>query len=266
MSSPQGPALWAAAEAYDRYMGRWSRKVAPLFLDWLAAPRGLSWADIGCGTGELSRAIAQGSGPARLLGIDSAPGFLEQAARQVPAARFRQGDAMRLDLPDGGLDCAVSGLVLNFLPDPAKAITEMARVVRPGGRVGLYVWDYAGQMQVMRHFFDAARAIDPDASAHDDGVRAPICRPGPLADAFRAAGLERPETMALDIPAAFAGFRDYWEPFLGGTRSAPRYCASLDEQRRSRIMDALRERLPTGPEGEILLAVRAWGVKGRVPA
>ncbi|GGC29925.1 methyltransferase [Siccirubricoccus deserti] len=265
MSGDPGTGLWGAAEAYERYMGRWSRKVAPLFLDWLAAPDGLRWADIGCGTGELSLQIATRCRPSRLIGIDPAAGFLAQAARRIPGAEFRAGDATRLDLPDNGLDYAVSGLVLNFLPDPAQALGEMARVVRPGGTVALYVWDYAGQMQIMRQFFDTARLVDPGAAAHDDGIRAPICRPGPLRAAFLAAGLTEAATTALDIPAAFADFADYWEPFLGGTGSAPKYCAGLDEDRRNRICNLLRQRLPTGPDGEILLAVRAWGVKGRVP-
>ena len=265
MGSEERPGLWAAADAYQRYMGRWSRKVAPLFLDWLHAPHGMSWADVGCGTGELSLLIASRFGPSRLIGIDTSAAFLAHAARRVPSGEFREGDASRLGLPDGGLDYAVSGLVLNFLPDKPGALAEMVRVVRFGGTVALYVWDYAGQMQIMRHLFDAARRIDPASSSWDDGVNAPICRPGPLAEAFAAAGLAGPETIALDIPAAFVDFEDYWRPFLGGTGSAPRYLASLDEGTRNRIRDAIRESLPIGPDGEILLAARAWGVKGRVP-
>ncbi|KAA2236571.1 class I SAM-dependent methyltransferase [Salinarimonas soli] len=265
MSSFSRTGLWGAADAYERYMGRWSRGVAPLFLDWLGAPPGRAWADIGCGTGELSLGIARRCAPGRLVGIDPSRAFLDRAASRVPGAEFREGDAALLDLPDAGFDYAVSGLVLNFLPDKAAGLAEMARVVRPGGTVALYVWDYAGHMQIMRRFFDAARLVDPASSAYDDGINAPICRPEPLREAFRAAGLAAPETTALDIPAAFAGFDDYWEPFLGGTGSAPKYCASLDESTRDRIRDMLRERLPTGPDGEILLAVRAWGVRGTVP-
>jgi len=257
--------LWGAAAAYERYMGRWSRKVAPLFLEWLDPPAAKSWVDIGCGTGELSLAIADRCAPGRLLGIDSSLPFLAVARQRVPLASFVRGDALRLALPDGEFDHAVSGLVLNFLPDAARALAEMARVTRPGGTVALYVWDYAGQMQVMRHFFDAARLVDPASAAHDDGLRSPICRPAPLRDAFLAAGLAAPETVALDIPAAFVDFEDYWSPFLGGTGSAPKYCAGLDETTRARVRDLVRQRLPTGPEGEILLAIRAWGVRGRVP-
>ena len=140
------------------------------------------------------------------------------------------------------------------------------RIVRPGGVVGLYVWDYAGHMQIMRHFFDTARECDPGSSSYDDGINSPICRPGPLSDAFTNVGLLNVETTSIDITAAFANFHDYWEPFLGGTGSAPKYCMSLAEPLRNKIRDALREKLPTGPDGEILLAVRAWAVKGVVPS
>jgi hypothetical protein len=156
--------------------------------------------------------------------------------------------------------------VLNFIPDKAKALNEMARIVSPEGTVALYVWDYAGQMQIMRYFFDTARLIDPKSSAYDDGINAPICRPRALSDAFAAAGLSNVKTTAIDIPAAFVDFQDYWKPFLGGTGSAPKYCMSLDENTRNKIRDAVQTKLPTGPDGEILLAVRAWAVKGVVPA
>jgi trans-aconitate methyltransferase len=262
----QDKGLWGAADAYDRYMGRWSRKIAPLFLDWLDAPPDKRWADIGCGTGQLTLQVSNKCKPGRLVGIDSSAGFLEQAAEQVPGAEFWQSDATNIALPEAAFDYAVSGLLLNFVPDKASLLQEMARIVRPGGVVALYVWDYAGHMQIMRTFFDAARAIDPSSSTYDDGINAPICRPRPLSAAFAAAGISDPQTTAIDVPAAFVDFDDYWTPFLGGTGSAPKYCMSLDEKTRNRIRDAVRARLPTGPDGEILLAVRAWAVKGKITA
>jgi trans-aconitate methyltransferase len=256
--------LWGAADAYDRYMGRWSRRVAPLFLDWLQPTAGKTWADIGCGTGELSGQISHRWAPKHLVGIDTSEGFIAVAKERVPSGEFRVGDAMNTGLPEQGCDFAVSGLVLNFVPDKAKALSEMARIVRPGGAAALYVWDYAGHMQIMRSFFDVARQIDPGSSAYDDAINAPICRPEPLANAFTAAGLVDVQTAAIDVPAAFVDFDDYWTPFLGGMGSAPKYCMSVEEDVRVQIRDALRERLPTGPDGEILLAIRAWAVKGRV--
>ncbi|RPI43211.1 MAG: methyltransferase domain-containing protein, partial [Betaproteobacteria bacterium] len=159
---------------------------------------------------------------------------------------------------------AVSGLVLNFVPDKRRAVAEMVRVVRPGGTVGLYVWDYAGQMQIMRYFFDAAAELDTRAKEYDDGINASICRPGPLFELFQTVGLSDIEVEALDIPTAFESFDDYWSPFLAGTGSAPTYCASLSADAQGRLRDRLRDRLPTGPDGEILLAARAWAVRGTV--
>ena len=265
MTSPQ-PALWGAGDAYEQYMGRWSRCVAPLFTGWVDAPPMSRWADIGCGTGVLTTAILNGCEPACIVGIDSSEIFLKTAREQVshPCVSFKLGDAQALPEADDSFDVAVSGLVLNFVPDKLAAIGEMARIVRPGGLVALYVWDYAGHMQVMRHFFDAASALDPKAREFDDGVKAPICRPGPLAEALKKVGLLNVTVRPIDIPTAFDSFDDYWRPFLGGTGSAPKYCVSLSEDARERLRDALRARLPTGPDGEILLAARAWAVKGRV--
>lgn len=178
----------------------------------------------------------------------------------------RLGDAASLPAEDGEFDVCVSGLVLNFVPDKARCVAEMTRVVRPGGLVGLYVWDYAGHMQIMRYFFDVATELDDQARRFDDGVNAPICRPRPLQRQFLDAGLDQVSVTALDIPAAFANFEEYWTPFLGGTGSAPKYCSTLAADAREELRERLRSRLPTGPDGEILLAVRAWAVKGVVPA
>jgi SAM-dependent methyltransferase len=246
-------------------MGRWSRKVAPLFLAWIDAPRGAAWIDFGCGTGGLTAAVLDRCEPSRVVGIDSSAAFLAAARQHVrdPRVLFKEGDAQAVSESDALFDVAVSGLVLNFVPDTDAMIREMARVVRPGGTVALYVWDYAGHMQIMRYFFDAANVLDPEARAFDDGVMAPFCRPGPLSGLLAGAGLTDVEVRALDIPAAFRNFDDYWAPFLGGTGSAPKYCMSLGEEARGRLREIVRGRLPTGPDGEILMAVRAWAVKGR---
>jgi SAM-dependent methyltransferase len=258
--------LWTSADAYERYMGRWSRQIAPLFLQWLAIPAGMDWIDIGCGTGVLSSVIAERCAPRRLAGVDPSEAFLSTARSRVidPSAEFRPGSADHLPYTDREFNAAVSGLVLNFVADKDKALAEMARVVAPGGSVALYVWDYAGHMQIMRQFFDAAIELDEGARRFDDGVMAPVCRPGPLAQLFEAARLDDIEVRALDIPAAFASFDDYWAPFLGGTGSGPKYCASLSCDARARLRERLSVRVPTGPDGEILLAVRAWAVKGKV--
>lgn len=264
--SSSGSGLWASDDAYEKYMGRWSRRIAPRFLDWLAIAPEADWIDVGCGTGVVSSTILARCAPARVVGIDPSEAFLEAARAQIGDSRFRcrQGSGEALSFADGEFSVAVSGLVLNFVGDKSKAVAEMSRVVSPGGSVALYVWDYAGHMQIMRHFFDAAAELDERAREFDDGTKAPICRPGPLANLFKETGLEDIEVQCLDIPAAFDGFDDYWMPFLGGTGSAPRYCASLAPDAQARLREKLRSRLPTGPDGEILLAVRAWAIKGKV--
>lgn len=259
------PDLWGATDTYENYMGRWSRKIAPIYLDWLGIDGGKSWLDVGCGTGELSAVIAGACDPEELHGIDPSQPYVDFARTRVPAAAFSVGSAMRIEEPDDRFDVAVSGLVLNFVPDNARVICEKARVVRPGGTVSAYVWDYAGHMQIMRYFFDTAIDFDTASADYDDGIRAPICRPAPLAGAFRTAGLQEVAVEAIDIATPFETFDDYWAPFLGGTGSAPKYCMSLDEDTRNAIRDAVRAKLPTGPDGEILLAARAWAVKGVVP-
>jgi trans-aconitate methyltransferase len=247
-------------------MGRWSRRVAPLFIAWLEVPAGVSWVDIGCGTGVLTSTILARCEPSRVVGIDSSAAFLQAARERLSDSRvsFEPGDAQSLPEDSDSFDMAVSGLVLNFVPDKAAMVREMARVVRPGGTVALYVWDYAGHMQVMRYFFDAANMLDPKAKEFDDGNKAPICRPGPLVKLLSDAGLVEVAVQAIDIPTAFESFEDYWTPFLGGTGSAPKYCMSLSEEARERLREAIRTRLPIGPDGEILLAARAWAVRGRV--
>jgi SAM-dependent methyltransferase len=264
--SSAGAGLWASDDAYEKYMGRWSRRIAPQFLDWLSVPAGANWIDVGCGTGVVSAAILAKCTPGSVVGIDPSEAFLKAARAQISDSRFRcqQGSGEALSFADGEFSVAVSGLVLNFVADRDKAVAEMMRVVSPGGSVALYVWDYAGHMQIMRRFFDAASELDERAREFDDGVKAPACRPGPLATLFDEAGLEDIELQSLDIPAAFDNFEDYWMPFLGGTGSAPKYCASLAPDAQARLREKLRSRLPTGPDGEILLAVRAWAIKGKV--
>ncbi len=259
--------LWSGSDAYEQYMGRWSRQISPLFLDWMNPTPDGTWIDIGCGTGVLSSDILNRCTPRRVEGVDPSEAFVKTASARITDPRFqcRHGGGELLPYDDNEFTAAVSGLVLNFVGDKEKAAAEMCRVVKPGGNVGLYVWDYAGHMQIMRYFFDVAKELDAGAVKYDDGVNAPICRPEPLIGLFENAGLQDVQVQALDIPAAFQNFEDYWTPFLGGTGSAPKYCTSLTPNAQARLREKLQVRLPTGPDGEILLAIRAWGVKGRIP-
>jgi SAM-dependent methyltransferase len=251
-------------DAYERFMGRLSRPVASRFVAWLGVPPGQRWLDVGCGTGALSETILSLAAPRELLGIDPAPGFVMHAESQLASdvARFEVGEAQALDAEDASFDAAVSGLVLNFVPRPEQALAEMARVTRPGGVVALYVWDYAEGMQVLRRFWDAATALDPEALAVDEGRRFPICRPEPLERLAREAGLSDVSVGAIETAPRFASFDDYWTPFLGAQGPAPGYVASLDNPRREALRDRLRERLPDAPDGSITLTARAWAVRG----
>ena len=179
-----------------------------------------------------------------------------------PRASFAVADAQALDRPDAAYDAVASSLVLNFLPDPARGAAEMRRVARPGGVVAGYVWDYAGEMQLMRRFWDAAAELDPEAADLDEGRRMAGCNPADLEALFSGAGLEEVETRAIDVPTVFADFDDYWSPFEGGQGPAPGYCVSLPPDRRAALRERLRETLPAASDGSISLVARAWAVRG----
>jgi SAM-dependent methyltransferase len=256
--------VWASGDAYEPYVGRWSRLIAEAFLAWLGVPPGDRWLDVGCGTGALTQTILREAQPQAVTGIDPSAGYVAYTRDHTPDPRatFLVGDAEALPDPDGAYDVAVSGLVLNFVPHPARMLAEQARVTRPGGTVAAYVWDYAGQMQLMRHFWEAAVALDPAARELDEGRRFPLCRPGPLGALFEEAGLGRVETRAIDVPTHFRDFDDYWRPFLGGQGPAPGYAMALGEERRGALREHLRAQLPIEADGAIRLMARAWAVRG----
>ena len=259
--------VWETGEAYEGYIGRWSRLVARDFIDWLALPVGGRWLDVGCGTGALTETILLRAEPASVMGIDSSDGFLSYACRHARGSRanFQSGNAEAMPFPDGAFDAIVSGLVLNFIPHPETAIAEMRRVLRSGGTAAVYVWDYAGEMQLMRHFWNAAVALDPDALTIDEARRFSICKPEPLLALFNDGEFERSECRSFDVSTAFKDFDDYWSPFLGGQGSAPTYCSTLSDDRRAKLRDQIRSTLPIERDGTIRLIARAWAVRGVRP-
>jgi SAM-dependent methyltransferase len=267
------PDRWQDGASYERYVGRWSALVADRFVDELGAARGIRWLDVGCGTGALTEAIVERCDPASVIGVDPSPGFLAAARARprlagLPAVRFEEGDAMRLPAADGSADVVVSGLVLNFVPDPAAALAEFRRVVAPDGIIGSYVWDYADGMQLMRLFWDAAGAVDPLAVALDEGRRFPLCRPEALLEALTSAlGGEASSVRVwpIEIATVFADFDDLWTPFLGGQGPAPAYLATVTDGAREAIRERVRASAPTGADGSIALTARAWAVAGREP-
>ena len=263
-----GPAsdTCARGSPYERYMGRWSRRLAPRFLDWLALPTRLAWVDVGCGTGALAAAILDRCEPREVTGVEPSEGFRTMAAplhgrrATVPAA-----DAPALPLADAACDAVVSGLVLNFVPDTGAALREMGRVAGPGGTVAAYVWDYADGMQMLKRFWDVAASLDPAAVPMHEGARFPLCHPVALRRAFEDARLADVDVGPLDLATRFADFDDYWQPFLGGQGPAPAYVASLDDDRRTRLCAALKAALPHADDGSITLDARAWAVRGTRP-
>lgn len=258
---------WTGGDDYEAYVGRWSREVAPMFIDGLAIPPRARWLDVGCGTGALTGAIVERAAPQSVLGVDPSADFVDVASRTQadPRVRFAVADAAALPIETGSVDVVVSGLVLNFVPDIADALGEMRRVAVSGGTVAAYVWDYAGRMDLIRRFFDAAIAVDPGAAAHDEGSRFPICSPDGLLDAFETAGLTAVEVHALDVATLFRDFDDYWAPFLTGVGAAPAYAVSLRPDVQVALRERLKATLPTDADGTIQLIARAWAVRGRNP-
>jgi len=242
-------------------MGKWSRRVAPQFLDWLAVPREAHWLEVGCGTGALTDTICRAAKPASVVACDPSESLIS-FARRGPGHRdvtFLVRGVKDVPKRAGGYDAAVCGLVLNFLRSPAEALRSMHAALRPGGVLGAYVWDYAARMQFLRLFWDSAVALDPAAAEIDEGRRFPLCRPEALVELFRAARLRSVEVTGLEIETSFPDFGSFWSPFLGGTGPAPAYVASLRPDARERLREHLRERLSPGP---ILLTARAWAVRG----
>jgi SAM-dependent methyltransferase len=257
---------WQSGANYDAFMGRWSRRIAPLFLERLDAPEGLDWLDVGCGTGALSEAVLARCRPESVIGFDPSDDFVARAVEMLrdPRATFRVGDAQDLPVESFSRDIVVSGLVLNFVPDRAKALAEMKRVTRPGGRVGFYVWDYpGGGMEFLRAFWDAATELDPGAAELAEGRRFADCEPAALTGLATAAGLTSIRCEHIETPALFRDFDDFWLPFTRGAGPAPGYCASLDPEARDRLREALSARLPYGDDGTIALKLRAWAVRAR---
>ena len=255
---------WTRGDAYESYIGRWSRLVARELVDWLRVAPGAEWLDVGCGTGALAATILDRAAAARVRAVDASPAYVAHARGRLADRRalVAAADARALPFAAASADAVVSGLVLNFVPQPARMVAELRRVARDGATVSAYVWDYADGMQLLRHFWDAAVALDPAAAALDEGARFPLCRPDALAAAWRDAELADVATRALEVPTRFRDHDDLWAPFLAGEGPAPGYVASLAPAARERLRERLLATLPVGPDGAIALVARAWAVRG----
>lgn len=267
MKTPEPAAdPWSDGAAYEAYMGRWSRRLARAFVEWLRPAPGAHWLEIGCGTGALSAAIAELAAPASVAACDPSEPFVAHAktgaAGPVAFSVAASPDAYP-SRPDG-FDWGVSSLVLNFIPDRTRALAVLRDRVRTGGTLAAALWDYEGGIDFLRVFWEEALVLDPRASTHDESIRFRFWRPPTMASLFGAAGLADVRTDALTIPTDFAGFDDLWQPFLGGVGPAPGYVAGLEPARREALRARLEKRLRPGPDGLLRLQARAWAVRGTV--
>lgn len=257
--------FFAESAAYERFMGRWSRRLAASFVDWTGVRANETILDVGSGTGALASTAAQLAPSARVIGIDPSIAYVQHArhASRPDAVRFLVGTAVALPFPSGSFDRTLSLLVLNFVRDPAAAVREMARVTRPGGTVAAAVWDYGGGMEMLRAFWDDVVALDPAAAPRDEG-HMPLSREGELGSLWRASGLLNIEERPLVVEQAFASFTDYWTPFLGGQGPAGAYVRMLPDAEQTRLEEKLRARLADGGDAPFTLRARAWAVRGMV--
>jgi len=249
--------------AYEQYMGRWSQLAGEVFLDWLAPKSGLRWLDVGCGNGAFTERIVERCAPVSVDGIDPSEAQLAFARTRAVGrvARFRQGDAMALPFPDDSFDVAVMPLVIFFVPDPARGVAEMARVVCPGGAVTAYAWDLLGG----GHPYEALQA-----GMRELGVAVPVppssgaSRLDALRDLWRDAGLEAVETREITVQRTFPGFDDYWTTILTGPSVRPGLAAMTSEDL-ALLETRMRARLPADAAGRITVSARANAIKGCVP-
>jgi len=260
--------MFANAEAYERFMGRWSRLVAPLLVHFTGIPDAGEVLDVGSGTGSLAFSIAKLKVHSHVFGIDPSKEYVEYANSQnsfPDRVSFQIGDAQQLRFPDATFQTSVSLLVFNFIPDTKKALSEIRRVTKAGGLISAAVWDYGEGMRMLRVFWDAAASVDAAAGKHDE-KHMPLCRAGELAQLWKQSGLEHVHEQPLDITMRFESFADYWDPFLLGQGPAGAYVQSINSDHRRSLRSAVNRQLSTKTSDEpFALTARAWAVRGTVP-
>lgn len=259
----------ADGDGYELNMGRWSRRLARPFLDFVGTADAERVLDVGCGTGHLAVAVLEREASAIVHGVDLAPVYVDYARSRNPSPRleFSLGDACALTYPDSTFDRVLSLLVLHFVPRPLNAIAEMRRVAKPGAAVAAAVWDARGGFVANRMFFDTASVLDPKAGERRaKNYTRPLTRPGELAAAWRRAGFVDVSETLLHIRMEYASFADYWAPYLGRDGPGAEYVATLGTDERSRLEHAVRAAYLDGePDGPRSYAALAWAVKGVAP-
>ncbi len=250
--------------SYERMMGTWSRIAGEVFLDWLALPPSLRCLDVGCGNGAFTELLVERCAPTEVQGVDPAAGQLAFARQRHKArvADFHQGDALALPFAENRFDAAIMALVIFFVPDPAKGVAEMARVVRPGGMVSAYAWDMAGRGSPLDPFQSEINALGHKT------MRAPAAaasRLEALHQLWSGAGLEQIETRVIAVQRSFADFEELWTLTLGGSSIGPSLSA-MPPGDVEWVKQRLREKFPPDAAGRITYGAQANAVKGRVPA
>ena len=252
------------AAVYDRFVGRYGPSLARAFIDAAGIAADTRVLDVGCGTGQLTRALAEKLGGANVSAVDTSEPFIEACRRRVPDADVRVARAEALPFEDDSFDAVLSQLVVNFIPDVPKGMAEMRRVTRGGGTVAGCVWDYKGEMTMLRTFWDAATALDPDGAAPVvEGRIMPYARPEDLEKLWRETGFEDVSVVPLVAEASYEDFDDLWAPFPTGVGPAGRYAASLGTEAQTALHDEFLRRLGE-PQGPFNLSARAWCAMGRV--
>jgi SAM-dependent methyltransferase len=261
--------MFSNAEAYERFMGRWSRLVAPLLIEFANVPDDAQVLDAGSGTGALAFEIGRRRVRTKVTGFDVSEEYVAFATAGNPYPDrmfFRKGDAQALEFPDGSFTGSLSLLAFNFIPDRLKALRELRRVTGPNGRISAAVWDYGGGMRMLRAFWDAAVRIDSRAEKFDER-HMPLCRAGELSQLWRTVGLENVHEQPLDAILRFESFDDYWTPFLLGQGPAGAYVRTLDARQIQALRSATRRELGvTLNHSAFDLPARVWAVRGSVPA
>jgi SAM-dependent methyltransferase len=254
------------AEAYDGHVGRYAPQLAAAFCDFAGVRPPMRALDVGCGPGALTAELARRLGAANVSAAEPSEPFAKACRARVPGIEVVVAEAEVMPFADRAFDATFSQLVVNFIPDAEAGVREMLRVTRPGGMVAACVWDYAGEMTLLRAFWDAAREVEPElGAARDEGVVMPWCADGELAELWRSAGLKDVRFGALRVHAGYADFEDLWAPFPSGIAPSGAFCAALDDDGRAALKDAYRRRLGVGDE-PFELTARAWAVAGTVPS